>query len=245
MEKKIFYLFAFLFCINSIVLGQKNTFIGIGGALTFDKYEFTDPGNVIRPIPLPSGSWGILIGQEINDLFLFETGIIRKYYDEGFGFNIASPVIGFSSNSFETIQLPIRLKTKFNIFRDKLFLTPIMGINLSINTEYGYGLGYGIGSSYIDSNDTYYLANYTEDVNKSQFFPLIETGLAIDFKIIRDIYLSTQFSYFGGLTKVSQIDYEYWVNNGETNYAFAHSNGSYFSFGLGINYRLSNIFGKN
>lgn len=95
------------------LFGQRNTYLGFETALTNDVYEFTDYGNTIRPILLGTGLWGINIRQEINNHFSIESGLIRKYYDEGFGFQTSSPslVTGFASNAIDVWQIPLRLKT--------------------------------------------------------------------------------------------------------------------------------------
>ncbi|MCF8331604.1 MAG: hypothetical protein K9H84_04050 [Bacteroidales bacterium] len=46
------------------------------------------------------------------------------------------------------------------------------------------------------------------------------------------------------MKKVSQIDYEYTVNNSDIQHAYAHSNGNYWPIGLGIFYRISEIWKK-
>ena len=224
------------------VFGQRSTFLGASGNLTYDTYEYTDPGNLITSIPMPNGSWGILAQQEINSHFLFETGFIRKYYSEGYGVNISSPFIGMSSNSFETYQIPFRIKSRLNLFQDKVYLSTITGFNLSVNSEYGYGLGHGGSTSHHDGN--IYVIEYTEDVNQSRTFPLFETGVSLDLAILKNIYVSAQVSYFSGMKKVSQIDYEYTVNNSDIQHAYAHSNGNYWGIGLGIFYRISEIWKK-
>ncbi len=93
MIKHTFCLFAFVFCLHSIAVGQRSTYVGPIGALTFDKFEFTDPGNVIRTALVPSGAYGILVGQEISDHFIIELGLIRKHYSEGLRLLIQSVLV--------------------------------------------------------------------------------------------------------------------------------------------------------
>ena len=140
MKKSITVIIILLVLIHS-GFSQNKTYFGGEFAMTGDIYDIIDPCNLITTTPLITGSWGFTIGQEINRNFLIETGLIRKYYDEGFGYNVESLILGTYSNAFNTWQIPLRLKSRINLIKERLFLTATIGYHFSINTEYGYGGG--------------------------------------------------------------------------------------------------------
>jgi len=242
MRTKLMNLLVVLVLTTATAYGQKSTFFGIGGALNYDVYEFTDPGNTLKETPLPAGSWGFTVCQEISDFLMLETGFVQKEYWEGYGYNVESFDIGSSASSYATFQIPLRLKTKINLLKDKIALNPVVGINYAVNSEYGYGLGYGGGS--LQTEEIKITTTYTEDVNLKKSFLLLETGLQFEFVILKDFLVGLNAGYLNGFDKVSQIEYDYGVNDGELQKAYAHSNGSYWNLGLAVSYRVSDFWLK-
>lgn len=211
------------------------TTIGFSGGLNFDRYEFNDPNNVIGPTALETGSWGITIGRQINPNLKLETGIIRKYYQEGFSVDFNSPVGGFGSNSYITWQIPLRVKTTFKL-KGKWTLSPCIGGHWAINTEYGYGAGYG--GAWVKTQDIEFNANFYTDESLSKHFFLLESGVHVEYQVASKFSLTFNVSNYQGFKKVSQIDYAYQINQGKTHLAYAHSNGSYLNYGFGLQYEV-------
>lgn len=225
------------------VLGQRGLFVGFTNSLTYDHYEFTDPANIIHSTLLPSWSWGFTVTHALNNHWLVETGLTRKNYYEGYSVSDKSIVSGGSGNSFDSWLIPIRLKSILNISKNKLFIVPIVGLNYAINSDYGYGLGYG-SSGFSSTNSNSVKVSYIEDVNLRKHFLLLETGLGFDYIVTRNIHLIINFSYLNGFTKVSQIEYQITQNNGHVTNAYAHSNGDYLSIAITLNYNLSSLWTK-
>ncbi len=240
--KKNIIVIIILFVLTHSGFSQNKTFIGGEFAMTGDIYDIIDPCNLITTTPLITGSWGIIIGQEINKNFIIETGLIRKYYDEGFGYNIESLILGSSSNAFNTWQIPLRLKARINLLNDKLFLTTTIGYHFSINTEYGYGGGSG-GGSLVDGNDTIKVL-YTINDSISKTFSLIETGVGLEYIAFDGFIISLSSSYYTGFKKVYQLDITTEGHNCSTDNAFGISKGGYWNIAFGIKYAMSNLWKK-
>lgn len=240
MKTKLISAIAALLFITATTYGQKYTFFGINSALNFDTYQFTDPGNMLQATPLPAVSWGFTVSQEISENLLLETGLIRKIYWEGYQYNVESVNVGTSSDSYATFQFPFRLKTKIGLLKERLTFSPVIGISYAVNTEHGHGLAYGGGI--LQTENIKISTTYTEDVNLRKSFFLLETGLQLGYRLKEDFLLTLNAGYFNGFDKVSQIDYEYQVNDSRIRRAYAHSNGSYWNFELGIGYRISNFW---
>lgn len=223
--------------------GQRSTYFGFTGALNYDVYEFTDPGNTFKEIPLSGGSGGLIIGQEVSDFLILETGFMQKEYWEGYGYTAEEgSSLGTASNSYISYQIPLRLKSKINLKKNKITLYPLIGLNFSINADYGYGLGYGTGR--YQTGEITIINSYTEDVNLKKTFLLLETGLQLGFVMKKDFLITVNAGYLNGFDKVSQIEHNYSVNDGEMQKAYAHSNGSYWNFGVGLSYRVSRFWLK-
>ena len=239
MKNRIFIILI-LIGISQFSFGQKSTFIGFEGAVTSDIYEIVDPCNIIQNTPLITGSWGFTIGQEINKNFLIESGIIRKYYAEGYAFS-SQPNIGFSGNAYNSWQIPLRLKGKINLVKNKFFLTTSIGYHYCINTEYGYGGGSG-GFGKIDSQDTIPGSYFTINDSIAKTFSLIEAGVGLEVIAFKGFHIYLSSSYFVGLNKVYQLDLTVEDEICKTENAVALSKGSYWNIAFGIKYSISNLW---
>lgn len=240
--KKIAIFIFIVVIFSHLGYSQNRTFIGSEFAMTGDIYEIIDPCILITTTPLITGYWGVTLGHEFNNNFTVETGLIRKYYDEGFGYNIESLIIGTSSNAYNTWQIPFRLKSKINLLKNKLFLTTTVGYHFSINTEYGYGGGSG-GGELIDGNDTINVF-YTVNDSISKTFSLVEAGIGLEFAAFDGLIVSLSSSYFTGFKNVYQLDMKTENQNCITHNAYGISKGSYWNIAFGIKYAISNLWKK-
>jgi hypothetical protein len=241
MKKSILTVTVFLFTLSS-GFSQNSTFIGGEFALTGDIYDFNDPCGLITTTPLITGSWGITVGREINRNFLVETGLIRKYYDSGFGYNNMSFAAGSSSNAFNSWQIPLRLKAKLNLIKNRFFLTTTIGYHFSINSDYGYGGGVG-GDGFISGSDTV-IVSYTVNDSLAKTFSLLETGIGFEFAVTDGFIISLSSSYYTGFNKVYQMDMTTEGGGCSPDNAFGISKGSYWAVSLGIKYAISNFWNR-
>ena len=239
MKNRLFILLI-LIGISRISFSQKSTFIGVEGAITSDLYLIQDPCNLITTHPIVTGYLGITIGQEINKNFLFETGLIRKAYDHGYGFTTESIVTGSGGSGFNAWQIPFRFKARLNLVKKKFFLTSTVGFHFCINSDYGYGGGSG-GGGLVDGNDTIRVS-YTVNNSITKTFPLIEAGLGLEFNVYKGLFIYISSSYYSGLKKVYQLDLKTEGYGCITDNATAVSKGSYWNIAFGIKYAISNLW---
>lgn len=241
MKKNIFAIII-LIVLTQSGFSQNKTYFGGEFAMTGDIYDINDPCNLITATSLITGSWGFTIGQEINKNFLIETGLIRKYYDEGFGYNVESLILGSSSNAFNTWQIPLRLKSRINLINERLFLTATIGYHFSINTEYGFGGGSG-GGGLVDGNDTIRVS-YTINDSITKTFSLIEAGLGFEYVVFDGFIISLSSSYYSGLRKAYQLDMTTEGYNCSSDNAYGISKGGYWNIAIGVKYSISNLWKK-
>jgi hypothetical protein len=225
--------------ISQISYSQKSTFIGFEGAITSDIYEIIDPCNIIQNTPLITNSWGFTIGREIDKNFLVETGIIRKYYAEGYAFT-KYPDVGSTSNAYNSWQIPVRLKAKLNLVNNKFFLTTTIGYHLGINTEYGYGGGSG-GFGHINGQDTIPNSSYTINDSIAKTFSLLEPGIGLEVIAFKGFHIYLSSSYYIGMNNVYQLDLKVEDEVCSTENAVALSKGTYWNIAFGIKYTISNL----
>jgi len=227
-----------LFFMTTHAIGQNKTYFGMEAAMTNDIYEITDNGNNLKSVPLVTGLWGFNLRQDIHNIFL-ETGLIRKYYDEGFGFHSMD---GYgSSNAIDAWIIPLRLGTKINLCKDKIYFVPIIGYSFCINSDYG-SYGYGSGSQKSGSDSISY--NYSDNVSLTKNFSLLQTGLGFEFKLFKTAILSVSTNYYTGFKKTVQLDINYKTNNSATTTGKAFSKGEFWSFGVGLKYPISDFWTK-
>ena len=228
-----------LIALNGL-LGQESLNVGVEAGFTKDIYELSDQGNSLNNHSPMGVTWGIKIDQEINNYLAFETGIMIKEYNEGFGFKELEYIKGTYSNAMFTTQIPILINYNLNLYQDKVnFLTKI-GAHYCINHNYtSYGRSWGYTYSQNDSISY----NYTSNPGLKKDFLLLATGGGFEFTLFKRVNLLLFTTYFTGFQKKIQLDINYQVN-GKNNSAKAHSNGDYWVVGLSLRYKFKDIWTK-
>ena len=257
MKTCITYSFVILLT-SSISFGQHMTYIGAEGAITSDKYEIIDPCETITSTAIITGSWGISIGQQIHRNLVLESGVIWKYYDEGYEYTKDSPFgsLGSIGTGFQSIQVPLRLIARINLNNNKLFLNTIVGYHIGINRDYGndtdgplpipipgFGRGYNVFGT-----DTIKTPTTENQENLRKTFGLIEAGLGLEYIISHNFMVSISASYFAGLDMVNQETMSTGITNGTStctsDSAVGFSKGSYSNLRLSFKYVISNLWRK-
>ena len=222
------------------VNAQKHTYIGVEGALTNDVYEVIDKGPQLKNIPLLTSYFGLNIRQDLSTTVFAETGLLRKFYDEGIGFK-AFP--GYTSgNAINAWLIPFRLGTRINLHKRKTYLVPIIGYTLGINSDYGYGDG-GIGGHEINSKDTIHHTDHSK-LSLRRTFPLLQTGIGVEWMLFRNAVLSLSANYYTGFTNVIEQDISY-THNSTSYTATGLSKGEIMSFGMAVRYPVSKLWSSN
>lgn len=119
MSKAILTIFSVVFIITTTV-AQKRTYFAAEAAVT-NVFEIADHGGGLKDIPLISGLWGFNIRQDLNKKLFFETGLLRKYYNEGIGFKISSgflkPMLSILGlYPFDSVQRLTFVKKKYILY---------------------------------------------------------------------------------------------------------------------------------
>jgi hypothetical protein len=232
MNLRIFILQIFLLPVTN-VLAQNKTYLGIELAATNDQLTIVDNGADLKSVPLVEGLWGFTIRQEFKHTFFVETGLIRKYYFEGFGFH-GSDTYGTSS-AFDAWIIPFRIGSRIDLYKRSIHLVPLIGYSLGINSDYGYD-GFGRGRQY--RGDLMIVYEYTSrSVSKNYF--LMQAGLGLEFELFKILLLSISTNYYSGMKDVSRLDIAYTVGNSPTRTAKAVSSGDFLSFGTSIKFPVS------
>ena len=228
-----------------VSLGQNSTYLGIEIGPKFEVYQSTDNGNGLYTKPFFfSPIYGLAIGREINNTFTFETGFFVNNYGESY--RIEGEDFGYrASNALVAYQIPLRLKARINLLKDKLSLVTTVGYTFAINGDYGSsGSGSSFSSSISSSNND---STRTEDISTyslKKSYGLIEAGLALDYKFKNSLRLYLSANYLTGLSRVVETDVKYWINDGPEQTGTVFSNGDYYSIILGIKYPISNLWTK-
>ena len=239
MLKPAFIILA-LACNFMTATGQKNTYIGVEGAVNNDVYEIIDNGSFLKKVPLITGYFGLNIRQELTPQVFLETGLLRKYYDEGIGFKNAT---GYTeTNAINAWLIPLRLGWRINLLnlhKQKLYLVPVLGYVLGINSDYGYGDG-GLGCSESTAHDTISYSVYSK-LNLRKTFPLMQTGMGVEFVFVRTLLVHISANYYTGFKNLIEQNIDY-THNSEASTAVGLSKGEMFSFGLSVKYPISSLW---
>lgn len=217
-------------------MGQNKTYIGFEFSIANDIYKIHDNGGYLKSIPLYNVPGGINIRQEISKVIFIETGLIMKYYHEGFGFKTI-PYSG-SSSSDASYLIPLRFGLNLTIYKQRIYFVPIIGYTFDINPPFGYGRGYGSQKS------TSMIINYDyiENPNSTRYFSLLYTGAGFDFKISNTFLLNISASYYKGFNTTTELDINYTVNNNAPATGSAISKGDFWSISTGFKYAISNLW---
>jgi hypothetical protein len=222
-------------------IAQRETYIGLEFGPTIDLYDHIDNGNGLYTKPFVSVPIiGLIAGQEINETFAFETGFYINSYGERFLIKGAYG-LGFST-AITAYQIPLRLKARFDLIKDRLSVTTTVGYTIAINNDYAsYASGSGFeqsaisGEAYNDSTRTQWSSRY----NFRKTYGLIETGISLDYRTQKDVTLYLAANHLAGLTRIVEVDVEYRINDGPIQNGKVFSNGSYYSIVFGVKYPIS------
>ncbi len=227
-----------------ITFGQNRTYIGAEIGPKFEVYRYMDSGDGLYTKPFfYSPIYGFTIGQGLNKNFMFEAGFYVNDYGESY--RIKGDNGYGSSNALIAYQIPLRLKSRLNLIKQRLHLVATVGYTLGINSEYG---SYGSGSSFsISSHPEYNDSTRTQDLSSYSLrktYGLIETGLSLDytFKNLATVYLAA--NYLTGLNRIVETHVRYWINDQPEQRGTVFSNGNYYSITIGARYPISNLWTK-
>lgn len=229
------------------VFAQYKTWLGGEGAATNDFYHITDNGNTLRKFsPLVSGIGGVNVRQELPKNFFAEVAVLWTEYEEGVSFHNA---LGYGSgNAINAVIIPLRIGKKFNLVKQKLFLGPVLGYSRCINSDYGYDDDTsGPNSEGLDPLKNGQSVHYTETghASFSKTYPLIQTGISVEFIFLKSAMFFLSFNYYTGTRKVIQEDITYSVDSAAPQTATAVSKGQMLTLGGGLKYAISDLWKRD
>jgi hypothetical protein len=238
MSRALLTVTAFLFASLS---NAQNTYLGAEAAATTDFYQLNDKiGRQIKNAPPLSGLWGFTIRQDIHKKYFIETGVLLKSYFGSIGFKS----IGGTSSSEEirVILIPVRLGTRLNLKKEKLFLVPVVGYVYGNNVDYGYGDGGSGGSVGKPGGPNYSYA--APAYYRLKNFSLLQAGIGLERKVGKAFLVSFSSYYYHGFKILIDQPIVYTFNGSTEIPARKESKGNMLSIGVGIKYTVSSFWRK-
>ena len=227
---------ALIIYLLNFAYGQNKTYFGFEFSVANDIYKINDNGDYLINVPLINGQGGFNLRQDIKRNIFIEAGLVLKYYQDGFGFKTI-PYYS-SSSSDPSWLIPVRFGLNLNLYKEKIYLVPVVGYSFGINPPFGYGLGYGKQTSSATTIDY----NYTENPDVSRYFSLLQTGIGFEFKLFKTLLLSISTNYYSGFNKTTHLDINYTVNNLNQTTGTAISKGEFWCVSTGLKYPISNFW---
>ena len=228
-----------IFLFNCNLCGQNKTYFGLEVAMTHEVFEISDNGSDLKSVPIIDGFWGFNFRRDINNYLFLETGLIRNYYDVGFGFKTVGSF--GTTNAMKTWIIPLRLGTKINLYKRKIFLVPVIGYSINISPNHP---SRSSGSGYIKSKSDSVSFNFASYSGLTLHFSLLQTGIGFEFKLFNTAIFSINTNYYTGFQKVIQLDINYRVNNLPQMSGHGFSKGEFWNLGVGLKYPVSNFWKK-
>ncbi len=171
--------FLIFFSLSWAGLAQEIVYIGVHSGLDFDQWIVNKRDPIIAQTPVISGSFGFRIGFNLNDYFSIESGVTRKYYNEGYGIFLMPQSPNFSkvSSNTTTFQIPVAVRVKITSENKKWFFVSEVGVHFCSNTEYGLGAkGKGNIQRYSDTLRLWEVSNKSFTRN----FTLLNAGIGLE-----------------------------------------------------------------
>lgn len=187
------------------------------------------------------------LGYQINDKFGLELGYMGIVYGYQYDINIESwNTVTVALPAFSANMFFLRLKNRFNLFDNKVFLGTTIGYGLGKMKNINSTTNYDMTSS---SNAVYGNLEVESRVEGKNTLGLIETGINLETKLKKRWSLQIGYNYYTGLRVVNRAfhDFQLFVENeaGEVNDINLGSNdlvslnGSFRALEFGVKYRLS------
>lgn len=217
------------FFFTSITFAQNKTYIGFESALTNDVFEMVDFSNELKQIPIIGGRLGVSVNKDLNDYVSFKIGFTFKRYKEGYGFSSNN---GYAiSDGVAAFCVPLSITTKLNLYKNKLFVAPIVGLAFCGTPGY---IG-ASGGKFAGNKDSVIFNSYNNSL-KNRFI-LIQTGLSIEYVFKNKSSISISTSYYTGFSKISESTIYYRKNYERTVMSRGFSKGSFWDV-IGISYKV-------
>lgn len=234
--------FTYSFCIMVFMLvyssySQNKLLAGAESSLNYDVVNLYDPDNNLELPHLFSSSFGVSLKKEFNSFIALETGIRYRSHKQGYTYESEAIEMKISTVGFKSLQVPLRLITKTNLFHEKVFLNTIIGYDFCINIDFNDTASGQFQSAISDGNT--YLTYFSSSAGIRKSFSIIESGLGIEIcNIYKDAVLNISTTYSKGLNKVSKLNINYVINDEPIHLAESYSTGESWCINLGLKYPI-------
>lgn len=190
-----------------------------------DVFGWKDEGNELRKSLGLNVSPAILYRLSFGKKIALSTGLRVKLYPNGITFK---KIPGkFTNLGDATLQIPFYLEKQFSLYKDKLFLSPMFGVN------YNFLLTSGDSREGFTSNLSDSVRFKSTNVNQNNSFFSAMGGFCFEFRFTPRNSVALYWQYTRGFTNVASQTISYRVNEGAQAQAKQTNTGTYFTY-LGL-----------
>lgn len=236
--KATVYTIIFCLAVFQHAFAQKKTSIGLQVGFANDYNGVTDNGNWLRSKPLTTFLGGVVVRHHFSPIFSVETGILHKKHAMGVSIESTEGEAfhqSYSDFDIRSLQIPLRLRSRVNLWDNKLFLVPNVGVQYAFNLDHQ-----SIGSSNsAESLATYMVYKELEIQTLRQSFFLVEAGLGLEFPLAKRLDFGLGVDYVNGFQKTMDMQVAYGINRAGPTFGQVFSEGRYLSFDFRLMYQLS------
>lgn len=215
---------------------ENRTWLGFDFGASNNYSIATDFGNNIKAIPSPNGTWGIHVRQDFKHATFVEAGFLRNNYTPGYYFkslgNVGTAGLG---KGIRTMQIPLRLGKRINVYKNKWYLVPVIGyaFGMNLNPNKRFGSLVGTSSNYRDT------ISYIADLKGlKHYFSLVQAGLNIECNLNKAMIFCMAINYNGCFQPIAHTDLIYHSNRQPNSTARIVSNGSNLYYRIALKLEL-------
>jgi hypothetical protein len=224
---------------------QGKFYLGLEFSHISDQYSFSEPYSLIGApwsYGLQTPGTTLLLGYDLNKIISIETGFSTKPFKSGYSIRSVKSTSYYQTASSTysgdvRYQVPLRLRSNINIFRELFFLQTVVGLHYGYNNgplewqEQLYGLGGTQTANFIQSELAYH-----QELNNH--YLLFETGLSLKYVLSSRFSFFASASSFKGNRELSKIRVLYGDSDGVTQENTIINKGDYNSIMVGIKMNL-------
>lgn len=234
------FLFQIALLLSYTSFCQLHTYLGFEVATTTDISDVQhDTGSMLTSIPFPTGLWGVNVRRDLRSKLFIQTGINYKLFIQTISFKQTNY---YREYSFDYLQVPLSVGHYIKL-TNRLSLVPQAGIITGVNITPDYATYGRVGESITFTGAK---INHSErNVRPAGLFILVNPSLTLEMKFFDSLLLSVFAWRSWGLTKVSQLDVEYMIDNSPIYRGSIVNNGNFFYRGVSLKYPISKFWQKH
>ena len=215
---------------------ENRTWLGFDFGASSNQSVAVDFGTNLQAIASTSAAWGAHIRQDFKNASFVEAGFLRNNYTPGYYFkslgNVGTAGLG---KDIRTMQIPLRLGKRINVYKNKWYLVPVIGyaFGMNLNPNKRFGSLVGTSSNYRDT------VSYIADLKGlKHYFSLVQAGLNIECNLNKAMIFCMAINYNGCFQPIAHTDLIYRINGQPNSTARIVSNGSNLYYGIALKLEL-------